>query len=347
MIEKSPPRQPIALRDNIEILSFPAPLHRWVLWHLTGNCNFECAYCYGSFQGQSYKSTFNPKQDIPIEYLLRTADDIADLGFEYVHLCGGEPLLRRDIWLLIERLSSLGTQVFTLTNASFIPARFEENFLRGWLKNLSFSLDALNPKYNDYVRFRTEQVVANIETIANLKARNNVDTELGLYVVLTRLNIELVPELLCWAESIGIGYITVQAVHLPPQHPSLAELGLTEQEHPAVMSLLEQLRGMRSRIRTSSDVLISVTDNLLIDKNLAIKCCFAGRDLIFIDSAGNVYGCPSKPRSVNPPLGNIRESSLRTIVDNARESICAGQKTTCTFPTLDCLGMYELVYMKF
>jgi len=339
--------QPTVLRDSVEVLIYPEPLHRWVLWHLTGNCNLECIYCYGSFQGKSYKTTFDPKRDVPIEYLLRAADDIAKLGFEYVHLCGGEPFLRRDIWQLVERLSSHGVQTFILTNASFMPAQFEENFSRGWLKNLSFSLDALDPSYNDYVRSRTEQVTANIEAIANLKARYNLDTELGLYVVLSRLNIELVPQLLRWAQSIGIGYISVQAVYLPKHHPKFAELKLTEQEHSAAMSLLDELRGMRGSVRTSSNALISLTDQLLVGKDLAVRGCFCGRDLLFIGSSGDVYGCPAKPRSVNEPFGNIRERSMNHILEDASRLISTSGQKTCSFLTLDCLGMYELVCMEF
>lgn len=347
MIERSSRCQPIVLRDNAKMLSFSEPLHRWILWHVTDNCNLECVYCYGSFEGKSYKATFNLKRDVPIEYLLRTADDIADLGFEYVHLCGGEPFLRPDIWRLIERLSSLGVQPFILTNASFMPAHFEENLLQGWLRNLSFSLDALDPSYNDCVRSRTEQVIANIETIANLKARYDLAPELGLYVVLTRLNIDLVPELLSWAQSIGIGYVNVQAVYLPKHHPKHAELNLTEQERQAAMSLLGQLRGMRDSIRTSSYVLTCLTAHLLSGENLAVKNCFCGRDFLFIDASGNVCGCPSRPPSVRQIYGNIREHPLKHVLRDASALIHTREEEICSFLTLDCLGMYEMAYMEF
>jgi MoaA/NifB/PqqE/SkfB family radical SAM enzyme len=340
-------RQPKVLREGVEVQAFPEPQHRWVLWHVTGNCNFECIYCYGSFEGKSYKATYDPKLDVPIEYLLRAADDIASLGFNYVHINGGEPFMRRDIWRLIERLYYLGVQPFLLTNASFLPARFEENFSQGWLKNLAFSLDALAPLYNDYVRSDTEQVIANIETIANLKARHNVDTELGLYVVLTRLNIDLVPPLLDWARSVGIGYINVQAVYLPEHHPRHAELSLTAQERLAALSLLEQLRGMRSDIRTSSDVLISLTDHLLAGGNVAVRDCFCGQDFLFIDWKGNIVGCPCGLPSARQSLGNIRERSLMQILEDNGRSAHADDGEVCPITTLDCLGMYEMAYMEF
>jgi MoaA/NifB/PqqE/SkfB family radical SAM enzyme len=345
MMAHSAGGRPTVLRDKATLLSFPKPAHRWILWHLTGNCNLECVYCYGSFQGGSYKASFNRENDVPTTAVLSAADDIAALGFEYVHLCGGEPFLRPDIWQVVERLDTLGVQPFMLTNGTLIPAGFEEGFSRGWLRNLSFSLDALDPSYNDYVRSRTKDVIANIETVAKLKLRHNLDTELGLYIVLSRLNIDLVPELLSWARSVGIGYVNMQAVYLPEDHPMRAQLSLTQEEAPAAMALLEQLREMRGAIRTSSDVLISLTNHLLGGARLAVDCCFSGDSFLFIDSSGYVYGCPARPLSENRDFGNIRERSLIGMLHDARALACTREDRICPFLSLDCLGMYEMVYM--
>ena len=162
------------------ILSLGKIKERWLMWHVTTGCNIECRYCYGTFDGNSYKKTYSPSDDVPIGRMLDIADEIAKLGFEHVNINGGETFLRHDIWQLIDRLFGHKIKIWALTNGTFLQDGFEENFITGKLATLAFSLDSIRPEYGNYVREKTESVLKNIKNISELKRKENVLTKLRL-----------------------------------------------------------------------------------------------------------------------------------------------------------------------
>jgi cyclic pyranopterin phosphate synthase len=68
---------------------------------VTDRCNLRCQYCMPE---EDY--IWLPREDIlQFEEIERLVDQFLSLGVDKVRLTGGEPLLRRDIPSLIERLS--------------------------------------------------------------------------------------------------------------------------------------------------------------------------------------------------------------------------------------------------
>ena len=69
---------------------------------VTDRCNFRCQYCMPE---QDY--VWLPRQDIlQFEEIDRLVDVFLVLGVRKVRLTGGEPLLRKDLPVLIERLAA-------------------------------------------------------------------------------------------------------------------------------------------------------------------------------------------------------------------------------------------------
>jgi len=113
---------------------------------LTDRCNFRCTYCmprelFGS------EHLFLPKSELldfdEIERLTRL---FADLGVHKIRLTGGEPLLRRDLATLIERLASIdGIQDICLTtNGSLLSGQRARELADAGLGRITLSLDAID-----------------------------------------------------------------------------------------------------------------------------------------------------------------------------------------------------------
>ena len=72
---------------------------------VTDRCNLRCQYCMPE---EDY--VWLPREDIlQFEEIDRLVDQFLDLGVDKVRLTGGEPLLRRDLPALVERLSRKDT----------------------------------------------------------------------------------------------------------------------------------------------------------------------------------------------------------------------------------------------
>ncbi len=109
---------------------------------LTDRCNFRCFYCLPHGE-----PPIAPKEQMlsyeEIEYV---CDIFVSLGIEKIRLTGGEPMLRRDIETIIEKLSQLKTagllDLALTTNGYFLPDRAHALKQAG-LDRVTISLDSL------------------------------------------------------------------------------------------------------------------------------------------------------------------------------------------------------------
>ena len=112
---------------------------------ITDRCNVRCVYCMPE----------NPKWK-PHEEIL-TYEDISllagifvkHLGIEALRITGGEPLLRKDLHVLIERLALLqssGLKRLSLCTNGFKLKDFSSHLKEAGLDDVNVSLDSLDPK---------------------------------------------------------------------------------------------------------------------------------------------------------------------------------------------------------
>ncbi|MFK3937149.1 GTP 3',8-cyclase MoaA [Alkalihalobacillus sp. NPDC078783] len=112
---------------------------------VTDQCNFRCSYCMpAEIFGPDY--AFLPKEEyLTFDEIVKVVEVSASLGVEKVRITGGEPLLRKDLPVLIERLNKVsGIQDVALTtNAVFLP-KHAEALKKAGLKRVNVSLDAID-----------------------------------------------------------------------------------------------------------------------------------------------------------------------------------------------------------
>ena len=112
---------------------------------VTDKCNFRCPYCMPiEVFGTDYE--FSPKSDVlTFEEISRLARVFIGLGVEKIRLTGGEPLIRKDLPVLIQEIAEIpGLKDLTLTtNGWFLEERVEELKAAG-LKRITVSLDSLD-----------------------------------------------------------------------------------------------------------------------------------------------------------------------------------------------------------
>src|SRR4051794_41440505 len=82
------------------------PLHDLRI-SVTDRCNFRCTYCMPKeIFGPDY--AFLPRSEVlSFEEIQRVARVFVDLGVEKLRLTGGEPLVRRDLPVLVEKLADI------------------------------------------------------------------------------------------------------------------------------------------------------------------------------------------------------------------------------------------------
>ena len=109
---------------------------------VTDRCNLRCVYCMAP-EGV----TFIPHDKIlsfeEIDEITRTA---VAMGVDKVRLTGGEPLVRRDVVVLVAMLSHIeGIRDFAMTTNGVLLPRMAESLAGAGLQRVNISIDTLNP----------------------------------------------------------------------------------------------------------------------------------------------------------------------------------------------------------
>lgn len=119
---------------------------------VTDRCNLRCVYCM-PIQGM----TFLPRAEIlTFEEIVRVAGVARELGVRSVRFTGGEPLVRRGISTLVERVAALGFEDVALTTNGILLAPIAEALAAAGIRRVNVSCDSLRPERFAAIRRRGE-----------------------------------------------------------------------------------------------------------------------------------------------------------------------------------------------
>ena len=132
-------------RDRVKITDRLARPLRDLRLSVIDQCNFRCVYCMpAEVFGPNFRFLAED-QLLTVEEMALLAECFVELGVEKIRLTGGEPLLRRDLDALIERLSALpGLRDIGLTTNGVHLVKWAQRLKEAGLKRVNVSLDALD-----------------------------------------------------------------------------------------------------------------------------------------------------------------------------------------------------------
>ena len=141
------------------------PLHDLRI-SVTDRCNFRCVYCMPKeVFGKDFQ--FLPRAEIlTFEEIERLAQVFVSLGVQKIRLTGGEPLVRRNLEVLVEKLAKIGDLDLTLTTNGSLLSQKARSLAEAGLRRVTVSLDSLDDatfkRMND-ADFPVAKVLAGIE----------------------------------------------------------------------------------------------------------------------------------------------------------------------------------------
>jgi cyclic pyranopterin phosphate synthase len=177
---------------------------------VTDRCDFRCVYC------MSEHMTFLPKAELlSLEELERLSLAFVAKGVERLRITGGEPLVRRNVMWLFDRLGAkIGAsnlkEVTLTTNGSQL-SRYARDLVSAGIKRINISLDTRDAaKFREITRWGDlSKVLDGIDAAdaAGLKIKINT-------VALKDVNSDEIADLMQWAHGRGFDFTLIETMPL-------------------------------------------------------------------------------------------------------------------------------------
>ncbi|MBD8049031.1 GTP 3',8-cyclase MoaA [Limnohabitans radicicola] len=165
-----PAATPLQALGELPLDQLQRPLHDLRI-SVTDRCNFRCSYCMPKEVFDKDYTYLPHSALLSFEEITRTARLFVERGVRKIRLTGGEPLLRKNIEILVAQLAALKTPDgqpldLTLTTNGSLLARKARSLKDAGLQRVTVSLDGLDDavfrRMND-VDFPVADVLAGIE----------------------------------------------------------------------------------------------------------------------------------------------------------------------------------------
>jgi cyclic pyranopterin phosphate synthase len=175
---------------------------------VTDRCDFRCVYC------MSEHMSFLPKAELlTLEELERLCLAFVRKGVERLRITGGEPLVRRNVMQVFERLGahigSGGLKELTLTTNGSQLATYARALVSAGVRRVNVSLDTLDPqKFREITRWGDlAKVRSGIDAAAEAGLAIKINT-----VALKGVNEAEIPALLEWAHGNGFDFTLIETM---------------------------------------------------------------------------------------------------------------------------------------
>ncbi len=256
---------------------------------ITWRCNERCVHCYLDHEGAGEMSTAEIKDVIR---------QLSECGTFFLSVSGGEPLMRRDCFEILEYARSLRFTVKLKTNAVMIGPKEAERLKNLGIEQVQVSIYSHIHEVHDAITKLPGSLRRSIDAIRRLKAH-------GIKVSITNV--------LMKKNSSDAKYVKKLA----------QELGVAFVIDPTITPKIDGDRSIMS-LGISSDVLHDVFHDeefvgdvgefcapisTVDDDVLEGYSCSAGHTLAYISPFGDVFPCVQFPM----PCGNVRKQSFRDI----------------------------------
>ena len=289
-------------------------------WELTYACNLQCVHCLSS-SGQ------RDPRELSTTEAKRVLDELRDLQVFYINIGGGEPMVRRDFFELVEYSVASGIGVKFSTNGAFIDADKARRLASMDYLDIQISLDGADAVTNDEIRGVGSYDTAR-RAMDNLAAADFGPFKIS--VVATRQNVPQLDRFKALADSYGA------QLRLTRLRPSGRGVDSWNDLHPTN----EQQREIYHWLLANGEHVLTGDSffhlNALGPEQLpGLNMCGAGRVVCLIDPIGDVYACPFVIHdeflagNVRDPGGFSRVWKQSDLFTSLREPQSAGACVSC------------------
>lgn len=299
-----------------------------VVFNLTRRCNLNCQHCYLESENKTYT------KELSFPEVKRAINSFEKLKIPVLLLSGGEPLVHKDIYRIIECVKSRNIRVGLSTNGTLISNAVAKKLKASGVDYVGISIDG-QEKFHD--AFRNLNGAYN-KAVRGIRNAQDLGLKTGVRFTITQINISQLPMVLEMCVQEKIQRFCVYHLVYTGRGESLQTYDIDNKTRRKTVNFL--IKRTRELIADSNNIEILSVDNhadgiyiynylkkrSLKKAKTALEIlksrggCSAGDKIVDISPKGDIFACQFWK---NNSLGNIRENDLGTIwLDREKKMFC-------------------------
>jgi AdoMet-dependent heme synthase len=273
-------------------------------WNVTRECNMKCSHCYINATEGKLCNELTTKEGKAL------IDQICEVSHPLLILSGGEPLLRPDIYELIEYGSSKGLKMGLGSNGSLIDDAVALKLKTAGIATVSISIDAHLAAQHDEFRGVAGAWQKAVNACKALR-KNGVLVQVN--TTLTHENYDQIDDIMSLAEGIGVENFHLFFLVPTGRGTKLTDISPQKYEDMITTTFAKVSKHTLNVRPSCAPQFMRIAQDMGLDMRQWIRGCIAGMYYCRIYPNGDVTPCPYLPIK----LGNVREQSFKDIWFNS------------------------------
>lgn len=200
-----------------------------VVWNFTNICNLKCKHCYQS-AGEKLPDELSLSKRLDVINQL-SAEDVFSVAFS-----GGEPLMDRGLWPVIEKAKKEEMYVSIATNGTLINKDMAKRIADAGVDYVEVSVDSTHPEIHDEFRGVQGAWRRTIEGIQNAVEQSSVNV--GFAPTITRMNFDELEDLIKLAMQLKVDKFFVFNFIPAGEGKNLIDVDLTPEMREKMLNTL-------------------------------------------------------------------------------------------------------------
>ena len=299
-----------------------------VVWNCTKTCNLKCMHCYANSDSKKYKgelSTMEAKSLI---------NDFHEFKVPVILFSGGEPLLREDLFELIEYAGNYKIRSTISTNGTLIDKDIANRIKQSGVGYVGISLDGIGSKHDEFRRTRGcfDKALKGIQNCREVKQK------VGLRFTINKHNYDQLEDIFHLIKEEKINRVCFYHLVYSGRGSEMIKDDISSEESRAAMDFI-----MEKTIELGDKVEILTVDNHADTVYLYLQAQKkyphladniynlmkmnggnrSGIAIANVDYLGNVH---ADQFTAQYSFGNVKERSFREIWEDTTNPIMRGLK---------------------
>jgi heme b synthase len=286
---------------------------RIIAWEITRSCNLACAHCRAAAHLEPYPG------ELSLDEIKATIDDICSITNPILILTGGEPLMRKDIFEIIDYAHAAGAMPVIGTNGTFIDDALAARIKEHGIPRVSVSLDFPDAERQDKFRGETGAFDA---AIRGIKALQKAGVGVQVNSTITKQNMDLLDQLHDLAVDLGAEAFHIFMLVPTGRGEGMADLAMSPAESEQALTWAYQKQKhspMHFKPTDSPQYYRIIRQQAKLDgievtpetygMDALTRGCLGGITFVFISHVGDLQPCGY----FNLQCGNVKEKPFSQI----------------------------------